>query len=116
MKTENVGEMVGEAFCNTTTLGVPAQTVFGINVLATIFFGGAAVVIDGLAPPSVLVGAFWLLAGFIGAIPLVVLLVILHEATHWIAFRAFGARKARFMWVMRNGKPIAPSVSGREYG
>lgn len=47
----------------------------------------------------------------LGGVLLLPPLVCLHEAAHWAAFRAFGAKTARFFWVMRNGKPVAPSVA-----
>ncbi len=112
MENEKATTKSDEGFCNTAALRVSIKTVYGMAAAGALVFGGAAFAIGGFAPPSPLIGVLWFLAGFICVVPLLVALVILHEATHWVAFRAFGAREARFMWVMRNGKPIAPSVCG----
>lgn len=101
-----------EGFCSTVTLRIPIKTVYGIGLAGAVLFGGIALNIGGFAPPSPLIGALWLIGGFVAVVPLLIPLVVLHELVHWVAFRTFGARQARFMWVMQNGKPVAPSVCG----
>ena len=101
-----------EDFCSTVSKPIPLLHIYGSGASGAAFFGGAAWCVGGgFLTPSVFAGALCVVGSLLGGLLLLPPLVILHEAAHWAAFRTFGT-KARFMWVMHNGKPVAPSVCG----